>query len=65
MKIIIDRLESGFAVVELADKTMVNMPKILLPKGAKEGDVLEILIATEETSKRKKVIDQLMDEVFE
>jgi hypothetical protein len=35
MQCIIDRFEGEFAVVELPDRTMVNMPRILVP-GAKE-----------------------------
>lgn len=65
MKLIIDRFEGEFAVVEMSDKTMVNMPKVLLPKYAKEGDVIEINIDDEETKESKKTISKLMDEVWE
>ena len=40
MKIIIDRFEGGFALVELEDKRIINMPQELIPKNAQEGDVL-------------------------
>ena len=40
MKFIIDKIEENFAVVEVKDKKMINMPIGLLPSGAKEGDVL-------------------------
>ncbi|MDR7869748.1 MAG: DUF3006 domain-containing protein [Tissierellaceae bacterium] len=49
MKIIIDRFEGDFAVVELDDKGLINMPIELVPEGAKEGDVIEIQINHEET----------------
>ncbi|MFY9213395.1 MAG: DUF3006 domain-containing protein [Tissierellaceae bacterium] len=51
MRIIIDRFEGDFAVVELEDKSFVDMPLKLIPEGAKEGDILEIEINREETEK--------------
>lgn len=49
MRIIINRFEDEFAVVETVERKMVNMPKILLPKYAKEGDVIEIIINEQTT----------------
>lgn len=51
MRIIIDRFEGDFVVVELEDKSFVDMPLKLIPEGAKEGDILEIEINREETEK--------------
>lgn len=65
MKVIVDRFEGGFAVVQLSDKTTANMPKSLLPDGAREGDVLEITIDQEETKQRAEKISRLMDDVWE
>lgn len=65
MKVIIDRFEGEFAVVELPDRKMVNMPKVLLPKQAREGDVIDIKINIEETKKQNDSIRKLMDEVWE
>ncbi|GLI18780.1 hypothetical protein TSYNTROPHJE_05930 [Tepidanaerobacter syntrophicus] len=65
MKVIIDRFEGDFAVVELPDKTMVNMLKILLPSEAKEGDVITITVDKEETKSRKAHIEKLMNDVWE
>lgn len=64
MKLIIDRFEGDFAVVETKDKLMVNLPISLIP-GAKEGDVISIIIDEEETQKRKDNIQKLMDELWE
>ena len=50
LKVIIDRFEGDYAVVETEDKIMVNLPKSLIP-GAKEGDVISISIDEEETKK--------------
>lgn len=65
MKVIIDRFEGDYAVVELPDRSTVDIPKQLVPKGAKEGDVLSIEIDKDETAKRKERIQKLMDELWE
>jgi len=65
MKVIIDRFEGDFAVVELENRSTINMPKQLIPEGAKEGDVLNIEIDTEETNKRKEKVKKLMDNLWE
>lgn len=64
MKVIIDRFEGDYAVVETEDKIMVNLPKLLIP-GAKEGDVISISIDEEETKKRKDNISKLMDDLWQ
>ncbi|NLM76259.1 MAG: DUF3006 domain-containing protein [Clostridiaceae bacterium] len=65
MKVIIDRFEGDYAVVELPDMTMVDMPISLIPEGAREGDVLVISIDIDETAKRKERIKNLMDDLWE
>lgn len=65
MKVIIDRFEGNYAIVELEDKSTVDMPKKLIPEGAKEGDVLSIEIDLEETNRRKETIKKLMDDLWE
>ena len=58
MDVIIDRFEGDFAVIELPDRTIVNVPRILLPD-ASEGDVVSIHVnkaATEERRKRVEVL---------
>ncbi|KNZ40606.1 DUF3006 domain-containing protein [Acetobacterium bakii] len=61
---IIDRFEGEFAVVELSDKTFINIPLSELPKSSKEGDVLIIGIDQKETEKRKERIKDLMDDLW-
>lgn len=63
MKVIIDRFEGEFAVVEIELGKYVDIPKILLPN-AKEGDVVKIEIDKEETEGRKKHIQKLINNVF-
>ncbi len=64
MKVIIDRFEGNYAVVEIDVGKCVELPKVLVPN-AKEGDVIEIEINKKETQKRKKHIQKLIDDMFE
>lgn len=64
MKVIIDRFEGEYAVVEIEVGQCVNIPKILLPN-SKEGDIVKIEIDKLETEERKKHIQELMNNVFE
>lgn len=61
MRVIIDRFEGDFAVVETEDGITVNMPKILLPD-AKEGDTVRI--ESYRDTERQKRIEKLADELF-
>lgn len=64
MKVIIDRFEGEYAVVEIDVGKYANVPKVLLPN-AKEGDIVKIEIDKEVTEERKKYIQKLMNNVFE
>lgn len=64
MKVIIDRFEGDYAVVEMDTDKFVNMPKELIPN-AKEGDVIDINVDIKETNKRKKNISKLVNDLFE
>lgn len=64
MKVIIDRFEGDYAVVEIEEGKYVDIPKILIPN-SKEGDVIKIEIDENETEERKKYIQELMNNVFE
>jgi hypothetical protein len=63
MKVIIDRFEGDYAVVEMADRTMVNLARVLLP-GAGEGDAVEITVCPAETGATKQQVEKLMQEVW-
>ena len=63
MKVIIDRFEGEYAIVEIEVGNFVNIPKILLPN-AKEGDVVKIEIDKNETELKRKKIENLMEKVF-
>ena len=63
MTFIIDRIEGELAVVEMGDNTY-NIPKILLPEGAKEGDVIATIIDKSETEKKKEEVKSLLNDLF-
>ncbi|MFB0919833.1 MAG: DUF3006 domain-containing protein [Oscillospiraceae bacterium] len=64
MKVIIDRFEGEFAVVELEDRSFANMPRLLVPAGAGEGAVLTIDINYEETEKLNAGISKLLKDLI-
>jgi hypothetical protein len=63
MKVIIDRFEGEYAVVELESGEFADMPKMLVPSLAEEGDVLEISIDENETARRKNRISEMMKDM--
>ena len=65
MKFIIDRFEGEFAVVELENREMINLPICIIPQGTKEGDILKIIIDQEETTSRKRRIEEKFKRLFE
>ena len=65
MKVTIDRFEGDYAVVELEDRQMVDLPKALVPSDANEGDILEITVNREETEKRRRRIEKLTEDLWQ
>ena len=63
MEVIIDRFEGEYAIVEIDKDKFESLPKVLVP-GAKEGDVVKILVDHDTTKKRKEHISGLMDNLF-
>lgn len=63
--LIIDRFEEDWAVIEFGQKTF-NIPKVLIPPEAREGDVINIHITLdrEATDSRAGAIKRLADELF-
>lgn len=64
MKVIIDRFEGEYAVVELEDGSMVDMFKTLIPSNAKEGSVITILCDDSETKDRQEKMKTKMNSLF-
>ena len=66
MKAVIDRFEGDFAVVLVGDKEIkVDVPRVLLPKKAKEGSWLmfSIELDPEGTEKQKEKISKLLNKL--
>jgi hypothetical protein len=64
MKLIIERFEGDTAVVEVGNR-IVNVPRVIIPDGAKEGSVISVEVDAEYTSKRKKKIDNIMNDLWQ
>lgn len=64
MNFIIDRFEGDYAVVELENKDMIDIPRAILPVDAKEGDIINISIQERETEKQKKRIQDKFNSLF-
>ncbi len=61
MKLIVDRIEEGIAVLEKEDMTRISISAEMLPQGVKEGSILlfdgvNYIIDTEAVSERKKAM---------
>lgn len=64
MKVILDRFEGDYAILEVDEDNIISVPRLLVGN-AKEGDVIKIEVDESNTDKRKKDIQELMDSVFE
>ena len=64
MKLIIDRFEGDFAVIELPNGQMIDCPKAILPNDAKEGSVLEIIVDEKATNDKLQKITKRMNNLF-
>lgn len=61
---IIDRIEGDTAVLELCDGSFLTLPKTYLPNGAKEGDILKLLVDTDTTQKETQTLKEKMNRLF-
>ena len=50
---VIDAIEEGTASVEVPGGTMVQLPASILPKGAKQGQVVRVSLEIDETATRE------------
>ena len=51
---IIDRLEGDWAVIEGPENIMLNLPREILSKGARPGDVLSIIVRVDEAATKQR-----------
>jgi hypothetical protein len=63
---VVDRIEGDLAVVETEWREMVNIPLQYLPKGTREGNVIDITfrLNPEKEKKRRKDIIKLQQELL-
>lgn len=69
MRYIIDRIESGIAVCEDDNRNMSEIPLVKLPKGVKEGSVInyengEYTVDKDTEAERRKKVQSLENELF-
>ena len=60
MQVIIDRFEDGYAVLELPNKSALNVPRELFP-GAEEGDIYQITKDDGEKARRLRRMQSKFD----
>ena len=61
----IDRFENGSAVL-IGEHAEVVVPKKLIPKSTKEGDIVHLTISSDEseTNRREKTAKELLNEIL-
>lgn len=62
IRITIDRFEGDFAVCETDDKQMLDIPTVILPKGAREGNIYEVgftELKQEEKDRQKRINEKI------
>ena len=64
MRYIIDRFEGKYAVVELEDGSMENVPRNALPEDAREGDIVTLGVDAEGTARKKEEIKGRLNRLF-
>ena len=64
MRVVIDRIEDGICTVELDDGKMINVPAELF-RGCREGDVVYIAPASDETKKKSEEIAIDVSKLFD
>ncbi len=67
---VIDRFEGDWAVIELEDGAIIDIPISNLPSNVSEGSLVLIegnkaTLLAEDTRARRRYIDELMEELFE
>jgi hypothetical protein len=52
---VVDQIENGIASIEVGGTVMISVPRAILPKGSKEGDVLQVNIAFDPVEQAKRL----------
>ena len=61
----LDRFENGSAVL-IGEQVEIILPKKLIPKSVKEGDIIHLTVSSDEaeTKKRQKSAKELLNEIL-
>lgn len=64
---IIDRFEGQWAIIETDDRKTFNLPRSILPRDAKEGDVITLIasINQRDTEMRREKARSLLNNFFD
>jgi len=64
---IVDRFEGDWAVVEYNKRMIFNLPRFLVPAGAKEGDVIIISVKVDTgiTKKLNTEVSKMASDLFQ
>jgi hypothetical protein len=54
---VIDHMENGVASIEVDGGTTINVPRKLLPRGVKEGDVLRVTIVPDPAEQARRLAE--------
>ncbi len=65
MKFIIDRFEGDIAIIEISENKFVDMPRVLIPNDANEGDIINICVDKDATQERLSNIKKLEESLWE
>lgn len=52
---VIDQIENGVASIEVDGKTMITLPRAILPRGVKEGDVLRVNLTPDPAEQARRL----------
>ncbi len=61
---ILDRIEGETAILELESGACIKLPVSLLPKDAKEGDVLVLAVDTDAAQQSRQTAKKRMNRLF-
>jgi hypothetical protein len=54
---VVDSIEEGVASIELPDGRMVQLPTTVLPRGAKQGQILRVTFELDEAATKRAIAE--------
>lgn len=59
----IDRFEGSYAIAELSNGQIIDVPNTIIPVNAKEGDIVEIKLLKNVSSNLRKEMKEIFNNV--